>query len=112
MKWHYHPLTKEPITGILPASVTLPYKLTAPPMVSAGQYVLAGDKEDWVVHSNPVDNSARRTAIELELKEIDALSARPMRAMLNGSSVEADGAELARLETLAQTLRVELESLE
>ena len=111
MKWYYDPATKEPITGVLPASITLPYKVTPPPEVEQGHYVLAGDTEDWIVHSNPVDNSARAAAIEIELKDIDAQSARPMRAILNGTAVGADNEELGRLELLAQALREELATL-
>ena len=111
MKWYYDPLTKEPITGILPARVTLPYKLTQPPKVNVGHYALAGDDVDWVVHSNLVDKSARKAAIERELKDIDAQSARPMRAILNGTVVADDNDEFVRLELLAQALRDELAGL-
>ncbi|MFP2768019.1 DUF4376 domain-containing protein [Oceanisphaera sp. KMM 10153] len=50
MKHLYDPTTREPITGILPASVTLPFKTTPPPEPGAGQYVLAspdGSADDW-----------------------------------------------------------------
>lgn len=66
MKWHYDPTTKEPITGILPASVTLPYKTTAPPKVKVNQYVLAGDDggEDWLVVTKPDDLDERKVQIQ------------------------------------------------
>ena len=54
---------------------------------------------------------ARAREIMAELEELDAKAARPMRAMLAGTSTDEDKASLEEIESNAQALREELASL-
>jgi hypothetical protein len=67
MKWHYDPTTREPITGVLPASVQLPHKTTPPPEPGPGQYVLAkaeGAEGDWELVTDEAGLAERQGEIE------------------------------------------------
>ena len=82
--------------------------------------------ETWTIAPTPEPAPApepqtpaaiRRAEIEAELTDIDAASARPLRAILTattsgGTADPADVAKLAELEAQAKALRTELASLE
>jgi hypothetical protein len=55
--------------------------------------------------------AAKREEIRTRLAEIDAASIRPLRAVAEGTAVQADTAELAELDSEAAALRTELAGL-
>lgn len=59
----------------------------------------------------PVSIEQQRATLRLRLSEIDAASARPLRAILVGSATDADYARLTELDNQAAALRAELAAL-
>lgn len=112
-KWYYDEATREPITGVLPKSVSLPFKETPPPTVSDGQYVLAGKKPDWVVIDKPDDLADRQSEVE-RYRQIayadpvtgsDRLFSESYRMVLMGE----EGADEIRLRAIARFEEIQSE---
>lgn len=61
--------------------------------------------------NTPTQEDLRRAEIMAELAAIDAASARPLRAILVGSSTDDDRERLAELDQQAAVLRAELSAL-
>ena len=58
-----------------------------------------------------IENERRVQEIKQRLAEIDTESIRPLRATMDGSATEFDTQKLATLESEAQALRIEMNSL-
>lgn len=78
--------------------------MTRAEMVAAGTLTQA--------EADALDKQDRIAEIKSRLGVIDALSARPLRAIIAGTATDVDKQKLTDLETEAQTLRAELATLE